>query len=79
MGISYDQELFSQKMTLELVLKCWLGMTFKDMVYECHVGVLNRSLRKALLWGSTLLQDCGALHGHVKILSPLFREHGLQD
>lgn len=53
-------------------------MTFKNMVNECQVGVLNRSLRKALLQGSTLLQDCGALHGHMKMLSPLFREHVLQ-
>lgn len=38
-----------------------MGMTFKNMVYECQVGVLNRSLSKALLQGSTLLQDCGAI------------------
>lgn len=33
----------------------------------CQFGVLNRSLRKVLLQGSTLLQDCGAFLWHMKM------------
>lgn len=59
-----------RKLNLEMLGWEW-HLTFENMLCECQVGVLNRPLSKALIQGATLLQDCGAFYGYVKVF-PLF-------